>query len=220
DRGFDPHVERTRTRPLASGRLNVKEALLVFVTLSSLAFVLVLFLNTFTIVLSVVGILLAGVYPFVKRVSHFPQVVLGLAFGWGAVMAWTAVTGGLGAAALLIFAANIFWSTAYDTIYALMDIEDDLKIGVKSTAIFFGKKVYLALVVLYLAFAALLAAAGYAARMGSVYYSGVVISLGAFLWMVAELKKNPTRETAFRGFLGNAAVGGLILVFILIDLNL
>jgi len=220
DRNFDPHVERTRTRPLASGRLNVREALFVFVTLSALAFVLVLFLNTLTIILSVVGILLASLYPFVKRVSHFPQVVLGMAFGWGAVMAWSAVKGALGPVPLLIFTANIFWSTAYDTIYALMDIDDDVKIGVKSTAIFFGEKVYLALTLLYLLFTAFLLWAGYAAGMGGVYYSGVAVSLGVFLWIVAHLKKNPTRETAFRGFIGNAAAGGLILVFILIDLNL
>lgn len=220
DRNFDPHVERTRTRPLANGRLNVREALFVFVTLSALAFVLVLFLNTLTIILSVAGILLAGLYPFVKRVSHFPQVVLGMAFGWGAVMAWSAATGGLGIVPMLIFTANIFWSTAYDTIYALMDIEDDLKIGVKSTAIFFGERVYLALTLLYLLFTAFLLWAGYAAGMGGVYYSGVAVSLGAFLWMIERLKKNPTREMAFRGFLGNAAMGGLILVFILIDLNL
>lgn len=220
DRNFDPHVERTRTRPLASGRLNVREALFVFVTLSALAFVLVLFLNTLTIILSVVGILLASLYPFVKRVSHFPQVVLGMAFGWGAVMAWSAVKGALGPVPLLIFTANIFWSTAYDTIYALMDIDDDVKIGVKSTAIFFGEKVYLALTLLYLLFTAFLLWAGYAAGMGGVYYSGVAVLLGVFLWIVAHLKKNPTRETAFRGFIGNAAAGGLILVFILIDLNL
>lgn len=220
DRGFDPHVERTRTRPLANGRLNVREALLVFVTLSALAFALVLFLNTLTVLLSVAGILLASLYPFVKRVSHFPQVVLGMAFGWGAVMAWSAATGGLGPVPLLIFTANIFWSTAYDTIYALMDIDDDLKIGVKSTAIFFGKKVYFALALLYLLAAAFLMGAGYAAGMGSIYYSGVAVSLGAFLWIVARLKKNPTRETAFRGFIGNAVIGGFILVFILIDLNM
>ncbi|MBI5588597.1 MAG: 4-hydroxybenzoate octaprenyltransferase [Deltaproteobacteria bacterium] len=220
DRNFDPHVERTRTRPLANGRLKVKEAAIVFVTLSALAFALVLFLNTLTVILSVVGILLASLYPFVKRVSHFPQVVLGMAFGWGSVMAWSAVTGSIGAVPLLIFAANIFWSTAYDTIYALMDMEDDLMIGVKSTAIFFGKKVYLALTLLYLLTAAFLLAAGFAGGLGLVYYSGVLISLGAFLRMAAHLKKNPTREAAFRGFIGNAVVGGFILVFILIDLNL
>lgn len=220
DRNFDPHVERTRTRPLANGRLKVKEAAAVFVTLSASAFALVLFLNTLTVLLSVVGILLASLYPFVKRVSHFPQVVLGMAFGWGSVMAWSAVTGSIGAVSLLIFAANIFWSTAYDTIYALMDMEDDLKIGVRSTAIFFGKKVYLALTLLYLLTAALLLAAGFAGGLGWVYRSGVLVSLGAFLLMVARLKKNPTREAAFRGFVGNAVGGGFILVFILIDLNL
>jgi 4-hydroxybenzoate polyprenyltransferase len=220
DRNCDPHVERTRTRPLASGRLSVKEAILVFVSLSVLAFVLVLFLNTLTILLSIVGIILAGLYPFVKRFSHFPQVVLGMAFGWGAVMAWSAARGTVGLVPLLIFAANIFWSTAYDTIYALMDIDDDLKIGVKSTAIYFGKRVYWALTLLYLAVAALLLAAGHFAGLGGIYSSGVLIALGAFLWMAAWLKKNPTREAAFRCFTGNAAVGGLLLVFVILDLNI
>jgi len=220
DRNFDPHVERTKTRPLANGRLKVTEALLVFAALSALAFALVLFLNRFTVMLSVVGILLASLYPFVKRVCHFPQVVLGMAFGWGSVMAWSAATGSLGAPAVLIFVANIFWSTAYDTIYALMDIEDDIKIGVKSTAIFFGKKVYLALTILYLLFASMLALAGYVVEMGSFYYCGIALSLAALLLLVARLKQNPTRDTAFRGFIGNAIIGGFILLFIIIDLSL
>ncbi|MFQ5464411.1 MAG: UbiA family prenyltransferase, partial [Thermodesulfobacteriota bacterium] len=141
DRNFDGFVERTRTRPLASGRLNVREALFVFAVLGLGAFVLVLQLNRLTIVLSFVGIALAAIYPFMKRVSHLPQAFLGAAFGWGAVMAWSAATGTVGGVAVLIFLANVFWSTAYDTIYALMDVEDDLKIGVKSTAILFGPRV-------------------------------------------------------------------------------
>jgi 4-hydroxybenzoate polyprenyltransferase len=211
-------VERTRTRPLASGRLKVGEALFVFAALSALAFVLVLFLNTLTILLSVAGLLLASVYPFIKRISHLPQVVLGMAFGWGAVMAWSAVTGGLGIIPFLLFAANVFWATAYDTIYALMDIEDDLKIGVRSTAILFGSRVYGALQLLYAAFAATLALAGWYAGLGPLYYAGLILSFVALLLVVRSVKKNPERETAFRGFLANAAVGGGILVFIILDL--
>ncbi|MFQ5442392.1 MAG: 4-hydroxybenzoate octaprenyltransferase [Thermodesulfobacteriota bacterium] len=220
DRNFDPLVERTRRRPLASGALTVKEALFVFVSLSTLAFALVLFLNPLTIILSFVGILLAAVYPFVKRVSSLPQTFLGMAFGWGAVMAWTAVRNTIGPAALLIFTANIFWSMAYDTIYALMDIDDDIKIGVKSTAILFGRRVYLALNILYLAFSATLAAAGWLMGLGLFYYLAVGLGLCAFLWIVRAVQKNPVREVAFRGFVANAVVGGLMLLFIIVDLNL
>lgn len=220
DRNFDGFVERTKERPLASGRLNVKEALFVFAVLSALAFVLVLFLNPFTIMLSFIGLLLASVYPFIKRVSHFPQAFLGMAFGWGAVMAWSAVHDTIEATPLLIFAANIGWSMAYDTIYALMDKEDDLKIGVKSTAIFFGGKVYTALRLLYLAVAVLLAVAGYIKGLGPVFYLGLAIALAGFLLLTSALQRTPTRETAFRGFIGNVVVGGFILASIIIDLNI
>ena len=139
DRKFDRLVDRTKERPLASGKLKVNEAFVVFVCLSLAAFLLVLFLNPLTIRLSVIGILLASTYPFIKRVSYLPQVFLGAAFGWGAIMAWTAVRNSIELTPILIFIANIFWSTGYDTIYALMDKEDDQKAGVKSTALLFGE---------------------------------------------------------------------------------
>lgn len=220
DRNFDPFVERTRSRPLANGRLKVREAALIFAALSALAFALVLFLNPLTIMLSFIGIMLAGAYPFVKRYSHFPQVVLGMAFGWGAVMAWSAVRGTVDIVPVLIFAANIFWSTAYDTIYALMDKEDDLRIGVKSTAIFFGPSVYNALVFLYFCFAALLGAAGLIEGMGLTFFAGLLLCLILFMAVVAMVKTNPARQTAFKGFLANAAIGGVLLFFIIIDLNI
>lgn len=219
DRKFDPEVERTRTRPLASGRLKPVEALVVFAVLCLLAFALVLQLNTLTVMLSLVGLALAAAYPFVKRVSHFPQVVLGMAFGWGSVMAWSAVRGELSVVPLLIFVANIFWSTAYDTIYALMDKEDDIKIGVKSTAIFFGSHVFNALVALYFLTSLALGAAGIIEGLGLVYLAGVVVSLVLFLGVVGMVKSNPTRQTANRGFIANAFIGGVLLIFIIIDMN-
>lgn len=220
DRGFDPHVERTKARPLADGRLKVREALTVFAVLSLLAFVLVLFLNRLAIYLSFAGIAIASIYPFVKRFSHLPQAVLGVAFGWGAVMAWAAVQNEIGLPAIFIFTANIFWSMAYDTVYALMDKEDDLRIGVKSTAILFGGHVYSALNLLYLCMAAFMAAAGVASGTGLLYFLGIALGLVSFLYLVSVLKKNPTRETAFNGFIGNAVIGAVILLFIVIDLNL
>lgn len=220
DRDFDPHVERTKHRPLASGALSVREALAVFISLSALAFILVLFLNWFTVALSVGGIALAAAYPFVKRFSHFPQTVLGIAFGWGAVMAWGAVHGSVGAVALLIFAANICWSMAYDTIYALMDMDDDMRIGVKSTALWFGPRVYEALTVLYIGVFVLLGAAGAAGGLGPAYFLSIGISLALFLLIVRMVKKTPTRRAAFNGFLANAGIGGIILAGIILDMNL
>jgi len=218
DRKFDPLVERTRMRPLAVGTLNVREALAAFIVLASLAFILVLFLNRLTIALSFVGIALAVVYPFVKRVSHLPQTVLGMAFGWGAVMAWSAVNNTISSAALLIFIANIFWSMAYDTIYALMDIKDDKRIGVKSTAILFGARVYTALYCLYLAFAIVMIGVGALLGRGIYYYLGIIMALAVFLIFVRMVKKNPVPASAFKAFLANAAVGGFILGFIVMDL--
>lgn len=219
DREFDPRVERTRTRPLASGALKASEALAVFVVLSVLAFALVLQLNRLTVMLSLVGFALAAAYPFVKRVSNFPQVVLGMAFGWGSVMAWSGARDEVSIVPLLIFLGNVFWSTAYDTIYALMDKEDDIKIGVKSTAIYFGDNVFSALVVLYFLTCASLGAAGIIAGLGIVYLAGLAVCLALFLAIVGMVKSNPVRKTANRGFIANAFVGGLLLVFIIIDMG-
>ena len=217
DRNFDRFVERTKTRPLADGRLKLKEAIIIFIILSSLAFVFVLFLNPLTIALSIIGISLTAVYPFVKRVSHLPQVFLGIAFGWGAIMAWTAVNNTIGLPAILIFTANIFWSTAYDTIYALMDIEDDIKIGVKSTAILLGRHVYKTLYLLYGIVIIILAAVGFISKMGSIYFVVLLLSFVIFEYLAFTLKSSPTRETAFRIFVANALVGLLILAGIFAD---
>lgn len=220
DRGFDAHVERTAMRPLPSGELTVREALFIFAALCLLSFALVLFLNRLTVILSFGGVALAVTYPFVKRVSHLPQAFLGIAFGWGAIMAWSAVTGAVGIVAVLLFFANIFWSMAYDTIYALMDIDDDRRIGVKSTAILFGDKVWAALAVLYWAVAVVLGLAGMFYGAGVIYYAGVVGSLVAHLFIVYNVKRNPGRDGAFNGFLANTWTGALILAAIIWDTNL
>ncbi|MBI5560352.1 MAG: 4-hydroxybenzoate octaprenyltransferase [Deltaproteobacteria bacterium] len=219
DREFDRRVERTKGRPVASGRLKPFEAFAVFLLFSAMAFALVLFLNRLALALSFVGVILAFVYPFTKRVSFFPQAFLGAAFGWGAIMAWAAVEGTVGIPAILIFVSNIFWSMAYDTIYALMDIDDDIKAGVKSTAIFFGKSVYAALFLLYSAMILTMGFAGWAAGLGPVYYGGLAASYALFSAIVFRLKKNPAYRAAFRGFVGNAVVGFLILFSIIADMN-
>lgn len=220
DRGIDGHVERTRGRPLPAGELTVAEALFIFAALCVMAFILVLFLNRFTILLSIGGVALAVVYPFVKRVSHWPQAALGMAFGWGAVMAWSAVNNSLGVVPLLLFVANIFWSMAYDTIYALMDIDDDHRIGVKSTAILFGDKVWFALVLLYWGVAVMLGLAGLLYGAGLFYYSGVAGSLVAHLVIVYNVRRNHGRDGAFNGFLANTWTGALILGAIIMDTNI
>ena len=138
DRDFDPHVERTKQRPIACGAVSKEEALLLAGGLVLLAFLFVLLLNTLTIWLSFVAVALAGIYPFMKRYTYMPQIFLGLAFGWGVPMAFAAETGSIPTVAWLLLAATVVWATAYDTIYAMIDRKDDLKIGVRSTAILFG----------------------------------------------------------------------------------
>ena len=138
DRNFDPHVERTRTRPLARGEIPVKQALAGFLLLLALAFLLVLQTNQLTVMLAFAGAALAASYPFFKRYTHWPQVVLGLAFGWGIPMAFAAGTGSVPGIAWALFGINLVWVVIYDTLYAMADRDDDLKIGVKSTAILFG----------------------------------------------------------------------------------
>ncbi|MFK5950374.1 MAG: 4-hydroxybenzoate octaprenyltransferase, partial [Methylococcales bacterium] len=139
DRDIDPHIERTKDRPLAAGRVTSKETLVVFAALSLTAFALVLLMNSLTIYMSFVGVALAASYPFAKRFHYMPQVHLGLAFGWAAPMAFTAQANEITAVTWLIFMATVLWATAYDTMYAMADRDDDLQIGVKSTAILFGE---------------------------------------------------------------------------------
>lgn len=220
DRNFDVNVERTKDRPVAEARLSVIEALIIFIVLSLTALMLVLRLNEFTFKLSLVAILLAVVYPFVKRFSHFPQVFLGTAFGWGAIMAWGAVTGEIALPAILFFVANIFWSTAYDTIYALMDIDDDKKIGVKSTAIFFAKHVYMALLISYTLTIILLCFAGHYGGLGIIYQSGLVLTYLIFILILKSTIKDSTRDNLLKGFINNVYAGLLILFSITLDLFL
>lgn len=221
DRDFDKNVDRTKNRPIAEGRLSAKEGIFTFLFLLVLSFILVLQLNKFTIMLSFVALIFAAIYPLVKRYSHFPQAFLGMAFGFGAIMAWTAVTNSLHIVPFLLFGANILWSMAYDTVYALMDIEDDKKIGVKSTAIFFGSGVFPAIRGLYLFFFLTLLAVGVHGelRSGS-YFLGLVISFAWIKFIMYHLEKNNTRENALRVFIQNALIGGVILIGIILHYHL
>ncbi|CAG4967668.1 4-hydroxybenzoate octaprenyltransferase [Novilysobacter luteus] len=211
DRWLDPHVERTRGRPLATGAVRGREALALFAVLMLVAFALVLTLNRLTVLMSFVGMLLAASYPYLKRYTYLPQVYLGMAFGWGIPMAFAAVTGEVPALAWLLYVANILWSTAYDTWYAMVDREDDLKVGSKSTAILFGEMDLVAQGVLYALFFAALVLVGQRAGLGTVYAVGVGVAIALVAWEFWIARKRG-REACFRAFLHNHWVGMVVFV--------
>src|SRR5690606_41756807 len=169
DRWLDPHVKRTRERPLATGAVKGREALALFAVLMLAAFALVLTLNRLTILMSFVGVFLAATYPYLKRHTHLPQVYLGMSFGWGIPMAFAAVQGEVPPVAWVLYAANILWSTAYDTWYAMVDRDDDIKVGSKSTAVLFGDMDLVAQGVLYALTFLCLALVGRLAGLGTWY---------------------------------------------------
>ncbi|MBF0284395.1 MAG: 4-hydroxybenzoate octaprenyltransferase [Magnetococcales bacterium] len=210
DRKFDPLVERTRQRPLAAGRISPRAALVLLTLLLTIALALALTLNPFTLQLAVGGAFLAVSYPFTKRFIDFPQFYMGAAFGWGVVMAWGAVTGGLAVEAWMIFAATLAWAAGYDTVYAMMDREDDLKIGVRSTAIWFGRYDLAAVGMLYLISLLLLAGAGWHLGLGAPFLAALVLAGGQMIWQLRVASRR-TREACFAAFLSNRWLGGLLL---------
>ena len=216
DRDFDPHVERTRNRPLASGELTVREALQAFFTLMALAFGLVLMTNALTIKLAFAGALLASTYPFFKRWTHFPQVVLGIAFGWGIPMAFAAENGQVAPAAWLILLINVIWSVIYDTLYAMVDREDDKSIGLKSTAILFGRFDLLILRVLKIVMIGLLAWLGLRLQFGWPWFAGVAVAAVLFARQQYAVRERG-REACFKAFLNNNWVGVAIWAGLLVN---
>ncbi len=216
DRGFDPHVARTRARPVAAGRVSPREALALFAVLCLMAFALVLTLNRLAILLSVVGVFLAATYPFLKRHTHLPQFYLGVAFGWGIVMAFAAQTGAVPVLAWILFFANVFWSVAYDTAYAMVDREDDLKVGVKSTAILFGDRDRALIGVFHALTLMLLGIAGGLAGRGILYYTG--LGLAAALAVYQQyLLRGRTPAGCFKAFLNNNWFGAAVFAGLLLD---
>ena len=206
DRWLDPQVARTRGRPLATGVVSGREALAVFAVLMLVAFALVLTLDRLTVWLSLVGLVLATTYPYLKRHTYLPQVYLGLAFGWGIPMAFAAVRGEVPPVAWVLYVANIFWATAYDTWYAMVDREDDIRMGSKSTAILFGDLDLVAQGVLYALFLAALGLVGQRAGMGTYYWAGVAVAAVLVAWEF-WLGRRRDREGCFRAFLHNHWVG-------------
>jgi 4-hydroxybenzoate polyprenyltransferase len=217
DRDIDPHVERTRNRPLAAGNISAKEALTVCLVLCLTAFVLVLQLNPKTIILSLGAVLLALTYPFMKRIHSLPQAHLGAAFAWGIPMAFTAMTNEWPPlVAWVLFVASLCWTVAYDTMYAMSDREDDLKIGVKSSAIFFGKHDKLIIGILQVLTLVLLVSVGQLAHLGILYYLGLVIAAGFALYE-QYLIKDRDRVLCFKAFLNNNGFGLAVFVGICLD---
>lgn len=216
DRKIDPHVSRTKTRPLAAGRVSSREALALFAVLCGAAFALVLLLNPLTILLSIPAVLLAASYPFAKRWTYLPQAHLGAAFGWAVPMAFAALTEQLPAIAWILFLVTLLWALAYDTFYAMCDREDDLKIGVKSTAILFGRGDRLITALLQLLILSGLVMTGLCAQLGSIYF----LSLGgASVFMVYQqwLIREREPQACLAAFLNNHWFGATVFAGILFD---
>lgn len=216
DRGFDGQVERTAQRPLATGQVHPREAIAVFVILSLLAFALVLTLNAKTIAHSFVAVGLAAVYPFTKRHTHMPQLVLGIAFGWAVPMAFTAVQDEIPPVAWVLFAATVVWALIYDTMYAMVDREDDLQVGIKSTAILFGRYDRLAVGLLQVLMLALLWQVGRMSGRGAFFLLALVGAAALFVYQ-QWLIRGRERPACFRAFLNNHYVGMLIFLGLFAD---
>ena len=215
DRSFDRHVARTQHRPLASGELSPMHGLVVLAVLLLVAALLVLQLNPLAILLSPIALVLASLYPFAKRILHIPQAMLGLAFGWGTIMAWAASRGAIESPAWFIFAATICWAVGYDTIYALQDKEDDRRIGVKSSALYFGLYTWLAVGIALGTMLMLLGIAGWLARTGWIFYA-VLAGAGLFCArQVVDLRQPIEPARAFRMFQEHVWLGSAILVGLL-----
>ncbi|OBU09760.1 4-hydroxybenzoate octaprenyltransferase [Morganella psychrotolerans] len=216
DRKFDGAVERTKKRPLPSGDVTEKEAKILFAVLVLVSFGLVLTLNTMTIWLSVAGLALAWVYPFVKRVSHLPQVVLGAAFGWSIPMAFAAVSESLPAVCWLLFAVNIVWSLIYDTQYAMVDRNDDIKIGVKSTAILFGRFDKMIIGVLQLVMILMLLLIGVMINLSGIFYWSLLLAGALFVYQ-QRLMADRERDPCFQAFMNNNYVGFILFLGMLVS---
>ena len=215
DRDVDGAVARTSKRPLVTGVVSKNEALVLFAALMLLAFVLVLFTNALTVKLSVVAVLLASTYPFMKRYTHLPQVVLGLAFSWGIPMAFAAQLNQLPAALWLIFLGNVWWIVAYDTKYAMVDREDDIPAGIKSTAILLGRHDRLAVIILQLLCLLTLYLAGGAFSLGLYFNLSLVVAAVLFGYQ-QYLIRDRGRDACFKAFLHNNWVGLTIFVGIVL----
>jgi 4-hydroxybenzoate polyprenyltransferase len=217
DRDIDPRVERTKNRPLAAGLVSPAEALALAAVLASLAFMLVLFLNRLTILLSLLALFLAATYPFIKRFFSLPQAYLGIAFGISIPMAFAAHHGVVPPVAWVMLLANVFWAIAYDTEYAMVDRDDDLKVGVKSSAILFGRYDVAAVAVCHAVFLAIMATVGVWQQLGVLYYVGIALAAG-FIGHQYRLIRGRERAQCFAAFLNNNWVGAALFAGLALDI--
>ncbi len=216
DRDFDKHVQRTSERPVTSGRIAPREALWVAASLALVAFVLILPLNNLTLLLSFPAVFLAASYPFTKRFLAIPQAYLGIAFGFGIPMAFAAQLGSVPPVAWLLLIANVFWAIAYDTEYAMVDRDDDIRLGIHSSALWFGKYDVIAVMACYAITLALLDVAGHMAGLGWVYFSGLLMAGGIALYHYS-LIKDREREACFKAFLHNNRFGAAVFAGLMLD---
>jgi len=215
DKDVDGLVTRTSNRPLITGAVQTKQALLLFAGLGLIAFVLVLLLNTLTLWMSIVGLFLAATYPYMKRYTYLPQVYLGAAFGWAIPMAFAAQTGSVPSIAWLLFSANILWATAYDTFYAMADREDDLIAGVKSTAILFGEDDKVIIGALQFGFLFVMLLVGSQLEMSLSYYVGIIFAAGLSVYQ-QKITKERDAAQCMHAFLNNNWVGAVLFIGIVI----
>jgi len=217
DRKVDRHVKRTKDRPLTSGRIEAWEAVALFAGLCVTAFLMVvLFTNTLTLYLSFGGVVLAFIYPFMKRYTHLPQLFLGAAFSWAIPMAWAAEAGEVTKLAWLLFTANVLWTVAYDTLYAMVDRDDDIRIGIKSTAILFGEADRAVIAILQALVVLILILVGQQAGLGVFYYLGLVAMACLFVFQ-QHLARFRERDGCFKAFLNNNWAGFAVFTGLLID---
>ncbi|MBL83035.1 MULTISPECIES: 4-hydroxybenzoate octaprenyltransferase [Marinobacter] len=217
DRKVDRHVKRTKDRPLTSGRIEAWEAVALFAGLCVTAFLMVvLFTNTLTLYLSFGGAVLAFIYPFMKRYTHLPQLFLGAAFSWAIPMAWAAEAGEVTKLAWLLFTANVLWTVAYDTLYAMVDRDDDIRIGIKSTAILFGDADRAVIAILQALVVLILILVGQQAELGVFYYLGLVAMACLFVFQ-QHLARFRERDGCFKAFLNNNWAGFAVFTGLLID---
>jgi 4-hydroxybenzoate polyprenyltransferase len=216
DREFDPHVARTKQRPIAAGKVKPKEALWIFVVLCLCAFGLVLTLNIFTILLSFIAAFLAASYPFMKRYTQLPQAYLGIAFGWAIPMSFSAQTNYIPLVAWVMYLAVVLWALVYDTMYAMVDKEDDLKIGVKSTAILFGSYDRHIMAFLQLIIIGLLIIVGQMKYLSWPYYGGILVATGLFVYQ-QKLIYYRDKTQCFKAFLNNNWFGMVVFIGLLVD---
>jgi len=220
DRDLDGHVKRTRERPLATGRVTPNEALGLFLILAGVAFLLVLlFTNRLTLYLSFGGVLLAFMYPFMKRYTHLPQLFLGAAFSWAIPMAWAAQANEISQLAWLLFTANLVWTVAYDTLYAMVDRDDDVKIGIKSTAVLLGDADRLVIGTLQGTVVLVLFLVGRQAELGTFFNLGLLVMAGLFVYQ-QYLVRNRERAACFKAFLNNNWAGLAVFAGLVLDLSL